>query len=95
MIDKAATETEAGSRHEECTVCGYAKAAETIPATGTETPAPSEPAPSGSPDQGSGTADAPKTGDDANFVLYLALMVVAIAAVVGIAVYRRKRMSAK
>lgn len=96
VIDKAATETEAGSRHEECTVCGYAKAAETIPATGaTQTPAPSEPAPSGPPNQGSGTADAPKTGDDANFVLYLALMVVAIAAVVGIAVYRRKRMSAK
>lgn len=36
IIDKEATATEAGSRHEECTVCGYAKAAETIQATGND-----------------------------------------------------------
>lgn len=35
VIDKPATETLAGSKHEECTVCGYAKAAVEIPATGT------------------------------------------------------------
>ncbi|MEE0807557.1 MAG: hypothetical protein U0M22_08895, partial [Acutalibacteraceae bacterium] len=35
VIDKQPTETEAGSKHEECTVCGYAKAAVEIPATGT------------------------------------------------------------
>ena len=34
VIDKEATETAAGSKHEECTVCGYAKAAVEIPATG-------------------------------------------------------------
>ena len=34
VIDKEATATEAGSKHEECTVCGYAKAAVEIPATG-------------------------------------------------------------
>lgn len=27
IVDKEATETEAGSKHEECTVCGFAKAA--------------------------------------------------------------------
>ena len=33
VIDKAATGTEAGSKHEECTVCGYKKANVVIPAT--------------------------------------------------------------
>ena len=42
VIDKEATATENGSKHEECTVCGYAKAAVEIPATGT-TEAPTEP----------------------------------------------------
>ena len=35
-VDKEATATEAGSKHEECTVCGYQKAAVEIPATGNE-----------------------------------------------------------
>lgn len=35
VIDKEATETEKGSKHEECTVCGYKKDAVEIPATGT------------------------------------------------------------
>lgn len=34
VIDTEATATQAGSRHEECTVCGYAKATVEIPATG-------------------------------------------------------------
>lgn len=37
VTDKKATATEAGSKHEECTVCGYAKAAVEIPATGNST----------------------------------------------------------
>ena len=40
ITDKEATATENGSKHEACTVCGYAKAAVEIPATGTATPAP-------------------------------------------------------
>ena len=34
VTDKEATAAEAGLKHEECTVCGYAKAAVEIPATG-------------------------------------------------------------
>lgn len=34
VVDKEATETEPGSKHEECTECGYAKGAVEIPATG-------------------------------------------------------------
>lgn len=44
VVDKKATAAEAGSKHEECTVCGYKKAALEIPATGTTTsPDPSNP----------------------------------------------------
>lgn len=35
VTDKEATETENGSKHEECSVCGYKKAAIEIPAIGT------------------------------------------------------------
>ena len=35
VIDKAATATEKGLKHEECTVCGYKRTAVEIPATGT------------------------------------------------------------
>lgn len=35
VVDKEATATQAGSKHEECTVCGYQKDAVEIPATGT------------------------------------------------------------
>ena len=38
VTDKEATAAEAGSKHEECTVCGYAKAAVEIPATGDKSP---------------------------------------------------------
>ena len=37
IIDRAATATQKGSKHEECTVCGYRRAAVEIPATGTTT----------------------------------------------------------
>lgn len=40
ITDKEATATENGSKHEECTVCGYALQAVEVPATGTATPAP-------------------------------------------------------
>lgn len=36
VTDKAATETEEGSRHEECSVCGWIGKTETIPALGSE-----------------------------------------------------------
>ena len=34
IIDTPATATTSGSKHKECTVCGYTMATETIPATG-------------------------------------------------------------
>ena len=106
VIDKEATATEKGSKHEECTVCGYEKAAVEIPATGT-TEEPSEPSrpgetpsePPADTDKPSGdqTGDttSPVTGDDSNIVLWITVMLVAGAALTGTAVYSRKRKYSK
>ena len=40
VTDRPATATQPGQRHEECTVCGYQKAAQVIPATGAADPQP-------------------------------------------------------
>ena len=80
VIDKEATATEKGLRHEKCTVCGYEKAAVEIPATGT----PSDT-----------DTSSPQTGDDSNIVLWIALMLAAGTALTGTAVYSRKRKYSK
>lgn len=61
VIDKDATTTEAGSKHEVCTVCGYEKAAVEIPATGTPTD-PTDPGDNNNPSGGDNT----NTGDNSN-----------------------------
>ena len=48
VTDKEATATEKGSKHEECTVCGYKKAAVEIPATGSGSGSASQPTKPGS-----------------------------------------------
>lgn len=53
VTDRAATATEPGVRHEECAVCGYARAAVEVPATGeTDNPDPGSDSDFG-PDHGS------------------------------------------
>lgn len=96
VIDKEATATEAGLRHEECTVCGYEKAAVEIPATGI-TEDPSEPPtdtnkPSG--DQTDNTTS-PETGDDSNIALWIAVMLAAGTALTGTVLYSRKKKYSK
>jgi len=44
IIDREATATEDGSKHEECSICGYAKEPVRIPATGTGPVDPEDPA---------------------------------------------------
>lgn len=72
VTDKEATATEAGSKHEECTVCGYQKAAVEIPATGSsdgnKKPETDTNSPAGNNQTGGNTA--PKTGDNSNAVLW-------------------------
>lgn len=82
-IDKEATATEKGSKHEECKVCGYKKAAVEIPATGTPTdPTPENP-------------DSPPTGDNSMMALWIAVLFVSGFGVVTTAVYGKKRHSVK
>lgn len=57
IVDREATATEAGSKHEECTTCGYAKAAVEIPATSTT---------EGSSDNSTGSIQNPSTSDKEN-----------------------------
>ena len=91
VTDKEATATEAGSRHKECTVCGYEEAAVEIPATGTTDP--SEPPTDTDKPSGDQTGDttSPQTGDDSNIALWIAVMLAAGAVLTGTAVYSRKR----
>lgn len=64
IVDKEATATAAGSKHEECTVCGYAKEAVDIPATGTtDDPSDENGKPSAeTPSKPSGENGKPSTG---------------------------------
>lgn len=80
VIDKEATATEKGAKHEECTVCGYKKAAVEIPATGS----------AGQPDN-SGDNDSPKTGDSGRTVLWLSLLTLSAAGAAGAVTCGRRR----
>ena len=74
VTDKEATATEKGSKHEECTVCGYKKAAAEIPATGSGNG-------SASQSMKPGSTGSPQTGDS-SFVLWLAIL--CISGVLGV-----------
>ena len=78
VTDKEATATEKGSKHEECTVCGYKKAAAEIPATGSGSGSASQPTKPGD-------TDSPQTGDSSS-VLWLAILCISgVLGVLGVA----------
>ena len=83
ITDKKPTATEAGSRHQQCTVCGYAKAAVEIPEAGTTT----DPTDSNR----TGNTNAAQTGDDSNIALWLAILLASGIALTGTALYNRKK----
>lgn len=80
VVDKEATATQKGSKHEECKVCGYKKAAVEIPATGT----PTEPGKPTGP-------DSPQTGDNSNMILWIALLFISGGVVIGTMVISKKK----
>ena len=84
VTDKEATATEKGSKHEECSVCGYKKAAIEIPATGSGSGSASQPTKPGS-------TGSPQTGDSSS-VLWLALLCISggVLTVLGIAGKRKE-----
>lgn len=86
IIDKEATAAEKGSKHEECTVCGYKKTAVDIPAIGfgsssddeANKPTNTVSSESSSADQLNNTANtaSPKTGNSGNIILWIVLLFV-------------------
>ena len=84
VTDKEATTTEKGSKHEECSVCGYAKAAVEIPML--ESTAPTEP-------ESDENTNVPQTGDTNDVTIWISLLVLSGIGVAGTMIYRKKRYS--
>ena len=91
VVDREATATKKGSKHEECKVCSYNKAAVEIPATGSTTK-PTDPTQT-NPSPG---AESPKTGDNNNLMMWIALLFISGGILTGVMVFdKRKRHSVK
>ena len=85
IIDKEATTAEKGSKHEECTVCGYKKTAVNIPAIGFGNSSDDQPnKPINTASSESSSADqtnkpintaSPKTGNTDNMILWIVLLI--------------------
>ena len=85
IIDKEATAAEKGSKHEECTVCGYKKAAVDIPVTDFRNSSDDQPnKPINTASSESSSADqtnkpintaSPKTGNTDNMILWIVLLI--------------------
>ena len=102
IIDKEATATEKGSKHEECTVCGYKKAAVDIPATDfrkSSDDQPNKPINTASYENSSANQTnkpintaSPKTGNTNNMILWIVLLVIGGGAfITATAVDRKKK----
>ncbi len=87
-VTKEATEQEAGEKEHTCTVCGYTEKAEIekLPAT-TE---PMKPGTDTKPDTKPGK-DNPATGDNSHMALWIALLLVSGAGIIGTTVYGKKK----
>jgi hypothetical protein len=85
IIDKEATTAEKGSKHEECTVCGYKKTAVDIPVTDFRNSSDDQPnKPINTASSESSSADqtnkpintaSPKTGNTDNMILWIVLLI--------------------
>ena len=102
IIDKEATATEKGSKHEECTVCGYKKTAVNIPAIGFGSSSDDEAnKPTNTVSSESSSADqtnkpintaSPKTGNTDNMILWIVLLIAGGGAfITATAVDRKKK----
>ena len=86
VVDKEATTTKKGSKHEECKVCGYKKAVVEIPATDSTTE-PTNPTQT-NPSTG---AESPKTGDNNNLMLWIALLFISGGVLTGVMVFDKRK----
>ena len=88
VVDKEATATKKGTKHEECKVCGYQRPAVEIPATGSTTK-PTDPTES-NPNTGA-LDDVPQTGDNSNMILWIVLLLASGLGVTGTVVYSKRK----
>lgn len=105
IVDKEATTAEKGSKHEECTVCGYKKTAVDIPAIGfgsssndeANKPTNTVSSESSSADQLNNTANtaSPKTGNTDYMILWIALLFVSGGVFIAATAVDRKKMKNK
>lgn len=84
VTDKEATSAEKGSKHEECTVCGYKKAAVEIPATGSGNGSANQP---GKP----GNTSSPQTGDNNSLALWFAVLFISGGVLAVLCVANKKK----
>ena len=102
IVDRKATTTEKGSKHEECTVCGYKKTAVDIPAIGFGSSSDDEAnKPTNTVSSESSSADqtnkpintaSPKTGNTDNMILWIVLLIAGGGAfITATAVDRKKK----
>ena len=101
IIDKEATATEKGSKHEECTVCGYKKTAVDIPTIGfgsssddeANKPTNTVSSESSSADQTNKpiNTDSPKTGNTDYMILWIVLLIAGGVFITTTAVDRKKK----
>ena len=84
VTDKEATETEKGSKHEECTVCGYKKAAVDIPAAGSGNGSAVQP-------QKPGNTSSPQTGDNDSLALWFAVLFISGGALTVLGITSKKK----
>ena len=101
IVDRKATATEKGSKHEECTVCGYKKAAVDIPATDFRKSSDDQPnKPINTASYENSSADqtnkpintaSPKTGNTNNMILWIVLLVIGGGAFITATTVDRKK----
>ena len=84
-VIKAATQTAKGEKEHTCTICGYTEKAEIakLPATDTTDTTKNN--------QNTGAATSPNTGDNSHMALWIALLFVSGAGVIGTTVYGKKK----
>lgn len=84
-VTKEATETAKGEKEHTCTICGYTEKAEIakLPATDTTDTTKNN--------QNTGAATSPNTGDNSHMALWIALLFVSGAGVIGTTVYGKKK----
>ena len=95
VVDKEANATQKGAKHEECTVCGYKRAAVEIPATGSTVAPTTTPATTPKKDSTTTTSASavknPKTGDNSNVFLWIVLLLISGGTVSCMIGYDKKR----